>query len=266
MTFAALTVVWGCGASNSDDTDVYEPTPIQKWIKTQGTANWEVDWSSNEPTPTWTAPLPENYETWMILLVTLQPELVPYSTENDLMAVFIGDEIRALAHPAISMGITKDVTFILKVYGNEPSNEVVEMSLSYYCGRLGQTFTLNGSHIFVSEYVYGVDEPFVPNLLGGNKKYPVQMPLSLQLPRAAQDVIQPNRGDLVAVMVGDECRGVITLDENLFLSPYYLTVYARQEGETGAIYYYNAQEKTIWNTGQTLSITSAAQAINVNYL
>lgn len=265
MTFAALTLVWGCGSSNDDDPNLHEPTPIHKWVKAQGTANWVVDWSSNEPIPTWTAPLPENYETWMILLVTLQPELVPYSTENDLMAVFISGEIRALARPAISMKTTKDVTFILKVFGNEPSNQEVQMSLSYYCNQLRQTFTLNGSTVFVSEYVYGVDKPFVPNLLGGNMKYPVQMFLTLQLPRTAQDVIRPQKGDLVAVLVGDECRGVTALDENLFLSPYYLTIYAQQEGETGTIYYYNVQENTIWNTGQTLNITSTAQTINVSY-
>lgn len=265
MTLAALTWVCGCGSSNGDDPYTPEPTHTQKWTKTQGSANWAIDWSYDEARPTWTAPQPEKYETWMILLATLQPELVPYSTENDLMAVFISGEIRALAQPAISMGTSKDVTFILKVFGNEPSNQMVEMNLSYYCSQLRQTFTLTGSNIFVSEYVYGVEEPFVPNLLSGNKKYPVQMPLTLQMPRTAQDVIQPHKGDLVAVMVGDECRAVTTVGENLFLSPFSLTVYARQEGETGTIYYYSAQDNVIWNTGQTMTITSSAQTINVSF-
>ncbi|MBR5061814.1 MAG: hypothetical protein IKX24_06685 [Prevotella sp.] len=265
MMLAVLTLVWGCGSSDGDDPYTPEPTPAQKWVKTEGSANWAIDWSFNDPAPEWVVPHPEQYESWMILMVTLQPELVPYSSENDLMAVFIRGDVRAVAHPAISMGDTNDVTFILKVLGNEVSDEAMDMQLGYYCSKLKLSCILAGSNRFVAEYVYGVDKPFVPNLLSGNTKYYVQMPLTLQMPRTAQDVIQPSKGDLVAVMVGDECRGVVALDEHLFLSPYYLTAYARQEGETGTIYYFNAQQNTIWNTGQTVSITSTPQTVTINY-
>ena len=91
------------------------------------------------------------------------------------------------------------------------------------------------------------------------------MPLTLQMPPIAQNVIQPQKGDLLAVMVGDECRGVTTVDENLFLAPYSFKVYGREEGEQGTVYYYNARENTIWNTGTVLNITSSAQTVNVDY-
>lgn len=265
MMLVALTLMWGCGSSDGGDDNSTNPIPGQKWFKTQGPANWAIDWSFNEPIPQWSIPRPEDYESWMILMVTLQPELVPYSSENDLMAVFIRGDVRAVARPAISMGNTNDVTFILKVLGNEASDEAMDMQLGYYCSKLKLSCVLADSNRFVAEYVYGVDKPFVPDLLSGNTKYYVQMPLTLQMPPIAQNVIQPQKGDLLAVMVGDECRGVTTVDENLFLAPYSFKVYGREEGEQGTVYYYNARENTIWNTGTVLNITSSAQTVNVDY-
>lgn len=265
MMLAALTLMWGCSSSDDNTSTTGTGQSTTKWQKAVGTADWKIDWSANEETPDWTAPQPGDYESWMILMVTLQPELVPYSTEKDLMAVFIGNEIRAVARPAIALGNTKDVTFILKVLGNEESDKAVHITLSYYCSQLRQTFTLTGTETFVPEKVYGVDEIYMPTLLAGSAKYPVQMPLSLQMPRIAQDVLQPAAGDLIAMMVNGECRGVATIGENLFLAPYSLTVYARVEGEQASIYYYNVREKAIWNTGTVFTITSSAQTVNVDY-
>jgi hypothetical protein len=263
---AALTMVWGCSSSDDDkeDPNLGGENTIS-WIKANGSAdNWKVNWSGQDTRPTWEAPSPRGFETWMILMVTLQPELAAYSSEEDLMAVTINNEVRAVSSPAISMDETNDVFFILKILGNETSEERVGMTLEYYCSKLHQTFILKGSQYFVPELVYGVDEVFIPDILSGCPNYPVTMPVSIKFPMAAEKTIKPKQGDLVAVLVGDECRGVATLDSSSFLSPILMQIYGRNEGETGIIYYYSASENTVWNTQQKITIAPPGQKIEVN--
>lgn len=269
MMAAVLTMMWGCSSSDDDNEPDPKPNLFNKteteltWTKTAATSEMKIDWSSNDPVPTWTSPNSGKYESWMILMVTLQPELAVFSSENDMMAAFIGDEIRALSHPALVKGESQNVTFILKIYGNETADKVLKMKLSYYCSNLHQTFTLYGEESFVAEFVYGVEETYMPPLTHGCPKYPVQMPLSVLLPKNAQTETKPAIGDLIVVMVGNECRGIAKIDSHLFSNPYSLTVYAPKEGETATICYFNASEKVIWNTGQTLTITPSPQRIEV---
>ena len=263
---AALTMVWGCGSSddNKEDPDLGGEKTIS-WIKVNGSAdNWHVNWNGTDTRPTWEAPSLRGFETWMILMVTLQPELAAYSSDDDLMAVTINDEVRAVSSPAISLDETHDVFFILKILGNETSEARVAMTLEYYCSKLHQTFILKGSQYFVPELVYGVDEVFVPDILSGCPNYPVTMPISIKFPMAAEEAIKPKQGDLVAVLVGDECRGVKIIDSSSFLSPIQMQVYGRNEGETGIIYYYSVSENTVWNTQQKITISPIGQNIEVN--
>lgn len=266
MMTAVLTLMWGCGSSDDNDPVLPTPNPSGEtftWAKTTATSELKIDWTGKETAPNWTEPDPGKYESWMILMVTLEPELAAYISEDDMMAAFIGDEIRALSHPAIVKGVSPNVTFILKIFGNETADKVLKMKLSYYCSNLHQTFTLYGEESFVAEFVYGVDETYMPSLTSGCPKYPVCMPLTVKLPAKAQIETKPAIDDLLVVMVGNECRGITKIDEHLFTVPYILTVYALKEGETATIYYYNASEKALWNTGQTLTITSSPQTIEV---
>lgn len=262
---AALTMMWGCGSSDDDEDDpINQPDNTLSWNKTGLTADeWHVNWSGSANKPNWTAPSPRGYESWMILMVTLQPELAAYSSEDDLMAVIINDEVRAVSSPAISLDDNTDVTFILKILGNETTAQRVGMTLEYYCSRLHQTFTLKGSQYFVAELVYGVEEVFMPDILSGCPNYPVTMPLTVKIPQAVKEEVQPSSGDLVAVFVGDECRGVAPVEDASLLSPIKMAVYGRSEGETGNIYYYSASEKTVWDTQQKVSITPSGQTIEV---
>lgn len=182
ILLAALTFMWGCG-SDDDNFETPEPEPEPgkglTWTKTEGTPDWNIDWSGDDAPPNWTDPNPGKYETWMILMVRLEPELAKYSTEDDMMAVFINGELRALSHPSVAKGDEKgEVAFILKVYGNEASDQRYTMSLSYYNYKLHQTFTLTGEQMFVAEFVYGVNETYMPPLLSSCKRYSNQMYLT----------------------------------------------------------------------------------------
>ncbi len=266
MMLTALTVTWGCSSSSNDDEDNNGGgNQTTKWIKTSGSPDWKIDWFANDEAPSWNGPVVERYESWMILMVKLQPQLAEYSTDKDLMAVFIGNELRAVAKPAINLGDNKDVNFILKILGNEDSDKSVNITLKYYNYQLRHMFTLQGNEKFVPEIVYGVEEPFMPDLLTGSSKYPVMTKLSVFLPSAAQQALTPQLGDIVAVMVGNECRGLAIVDEHLFAAPYDISVFSMGEGETGTIFYYNAREKAIWNTGESVALTGNEKRVDVTF-
>lgn len=269
---AALILTWGCGSSDDDDNEEPTPTPNPNqettWTKEPQAFPLNVDWSGNDPLPEWAdmanSPDPSNFESWMILMVTLQQELAAYASDNDFMGVFIGQSLRAIAKPAITIGYTKDVSFILKVMGNENSNDAVGLNLIYYCANLKQTFSVTGSETFVPERVYGVDETFMLPLLEGCRKYPVFTRITMHFSTKLNEAIKPALGDMMLVVVDGECRASWVIDEHLFSAPAVFNVYARQAGEKAFVYYYNAREKTFWNTGTTITLNSGEQTIKLN--
>ena len=266
ILLAALTFMWGCGSDDEDPDSPEPPEPKEglTWLKTEGTPDWKIDWTGDDAAPNWTEPDPGKYETWMILMVRLEPELAKYSTEEDLMAAFIGDELRALSRPSVVKGDANgEVAFILKVYGNEVSDKAYQMRLSYYSSQLHRLFTLTGNQTFIAEFVYGDSEPYMPSLLAACDKYPQQLSLTFQLPMKAQEVVHPAAGDIVAAMVGNECRGLVSIGQELFAVPYSLTVYGR-EGETANLYYYNASEKAVWIMNESIKISNGSQLLNVD--
>lgn len=268
MMLAVLTLMWGCKSSEDDPDSTFETNSGQiDWQKSDGPADWSINWTGNESKPIWAdasyLPNSSDYESWMILMVELQPELAAHSSPNDLMAVFVGNELRAIASPAVTIKETKEVQFILKIFGNEESDKTMPFTLSYYNSNLHQIFTIKGQETFYPEAVYGVNEKFVPNLLEGCPKYPVQTELKLMFPHYAQTQLQPKVGDMVAVLVDGECRGMALVNEKLFNSPFLFTVFGKKEGETGTVYYYNATENAIWNTKKTISITQGIQDLKI---
>ncbi|MBR1548444.1 MAG: hypothetical protein IJ637_06940 [Prevotella sp.] len=190
-------LTWGCSSSDDD-------APAAYTFATAEAPAWSVDLTGSDAAPQWTAPDPSRFESSMFAMVTLQDELRAYSSDDDLMTVFIGDECRAI--PSVrTVDKTGDVRFVLKIRGNSTDRDVT-FRLSYYCAMLRQVFTLQGTETFATELTYGFDEEFVPPLLRGCKKYPVQNQLTVSLP--ARLPFTPHDGDLVAVFAGSECRGV----------------------------------------------------------
>jgi hypothetical protein len=203
---------------------------------------WSVDLTGNEVAPTWESPTPSKFESSMFLMVKLQEELEPYSTDRDLMAIFIGNECRSV--PAVPQRVDNgDVYFVLKVRGNSIDRDV-SFTLSYYCASLHQIFNLTGKESFATERTYGVDKDFEPRLLRGCKKYPVQDSLTVSLP--ADSPITATANDLVAAFIGDECRGVGTIGKAF-------TLFRTNEGEVLQLRYYSAQENAIYTMKQVVN-------------
>ena len=96
----SMALLWGC---DDDDDNGNGSGNDQKTVLKEvstGLPQWTIDMYGDEPTPNWQAPDPSLYENWMIFMVRMQEELTPYVSDDDMLALFINGELRAVNHPA----------------------------------------------------------------------------------------------------------------------------------------------------------------------
>jgi hypothetical protein len=125
LALAALALLaWGC---SSDDGG--SPTPT-----TQKPDETIVIEPGTDARPNWVAPGDNNYEQTMNVYLTLQDQLLPYISENDMICAKIDGEVRGVAVPRQDEG---DWLISLIVF----SNGAAPIQLSYYCDKLHRIFT-----------------------------------------------------------------------------------------------------------------------------
>ena len=240
MTVAALATVWGCSTANDNEIETVKPTGCT--FEHADRPAWSVDLTGNDAAPDWGNFNLSLYENSMYVLVTLQEELAAHSTEADRMAVFIGGERRTqLAVP--NFYDDGAVRYVLRIYGNSTDRNV-RFDLQYYSVALKQLFSIGTEEKFVPEFTYGNIKDFVPPLLKGCKKFPVQNQLTVSLPD--QPPFTPDNNDLVAVFVGSECRGVGVAGK-----PF--NVFRTSETEKLTLRYYSVQQAGIYTMAQTVT-------------
>ncbi len=240
MTVAALATVWGCSTANDNEIETVKPTGCT--FEHADRPAWSVDLTGNDAAPDWGNFNLSLYENSMYVLVTLQEELAAHSTEADRMAVFIGGERRTqLAVP--NFYDDGAVRYVLRIYGNSTDRNV-RFTLQYYSVALKQLFSIGTEEKFVPEFTYGNIKDFVPPLLKGCKKFPVQNQLTVSLPD--QPPFTPDNNDLVAVFVGSECRGVGVAGK-----PF--NVFRTSETEKLTLRYYSVQQAGIYTMAQTVT-------------
>lgn len=237
MLMAALALV-GCSSDDDESSSAYTFVNVAQ-------PEWYVDLTGNDVAPSWEAPDPTLFESSMFIMVKLQDELVPYSTDDDLMTVFINGDCRTVPSKR-NVDQSGNIYFVLKIRGNGNDRDVL-FALSYYSAGLHRIFTLEGQQTFATEVTYGYAEDFVPPLLSGCTKYPVQNTLTVNLPAKAPFTAAD--GDCVAVFVGNECRGVGTVGK-----PF--TVFRTAENETLQLRYYSAQKGGVYTLTQTVTLTA----------
>lgn len=119
-------------------------------------------------------------------------------------------------------------------------------------------FEVKGQNHFIAEKVYGVEEDNCVDFLVSCKKYPVQSHLTIILP----EDITPSSGDMMAVFVGNDCRGVRTIDSTVAGNTVELTAYCRQEGELVSFAYYSqAKGTTFFDT--TVKLSSSDNVVSL---
>lgn len=242
ILLAVLTMLWGC-SSDSDDGNKLEDSSFAPTEK----PSWTIDMMASDPVPTWQAPDPSKYESEnsMIIMVRLEEQLARYASDDDMMTVFIGDECRAKPAP-LQKDYSGKCYFVLKIDGNSTDRDV-SFSLCYYAAKIHHLFKLSTTQTFVPNITYGIDKDFVPQLIKGSSRYPVQGDLTVKLPDTAP--FTPSDDDFVAVLVGDDCRGVGTVGQ-----PF--TVFLTSTGETPHVRYYSAQKGGVYTLKQSLTIAA----------
>ncbi len=254
ILLASLTL----GACSKDDDDTDNEPKGYTVTNVAEEPNWQVDWTYNQSRPDWQEPVASDYENWTVMLFKIEDALRPYVDENDLMAVFVGDELRGLAKPAINLysdaKSTEEAYFLMKAYGNDSGQTKIDVTLRYYSSRLQHFFTLSDKILYQPDEVYGVDKDLIPQFTLGAEKFKVKMPLQLSTTPLATSDIKPAAGDIVAAFVGNECRGILTLD-NLLLTPSVtMNVFGYDEGESVSLKYYDAKAKCIYTFDQVIKL------------
>lgn len=202
---------------------------------------WQIDWSYNQTRPNWQEPAAENFENWTIMLVKIEKTLLPYVSENDLLAIFIDNELRGLSTPSVIVSTDQvDATqYLLKVYGNENYGDEVLITMKYYNAQLRQVFTLSQTITLNEELLLGFDEDFIPDFTLGSAKYPVTTTVDMtNLLNAAS--FTPAEGDIAGAFVGDECRGLWTMDDGQ-----YLNVFLCNADESVILKYYDSTNNRV---------------------
>ena len=251
MIAAVLTLGWGCSKSDGDDDPGNPQTEPEKegGIQSQGRTwypiDFENDWHvnftpGNETKPDWTSPSAQDYETWMIYQVTIPESFAYWASKDDMLAVFIDGQIRAVASPAYDTVLGDKQTykkFILKIMGDyEYSQDYAKFTYKYYNAKLKKIFSDEISDKFVPEKVQGVESPFSLYRFYESEPWTVNTSLKVALPDDIRQHIYAT--DRLAVFVGDECRGITNIDD---VSNLIFNVYGNVENETATLYYYRDQ-------------------------
>lgn len=201
---------------------------------------WQIDWQSDDARPDWQDPNIQDYENWSIMKVQVEDVLKPYTSSDDLMALFVSGECRGVQGPAFIVGSseTNTTTYLLKAWGNEKDGDQLSVTLKYYSARLKQVFARSTTVTYRVGQDIGVDTDLIPQFTLGSSKYPVVMTFdaSALLTKAS---ITPASGDLMSAFVAAECRGVSS-------SAGPLTVFGHTEGESITVKYYQAVTGSIY--------------------
>lgn len=251
IAIAALTLAWGCSSDDDDEKKDNEPVYTNSTFTAYDhTPQWEVDQSADQQPPQWTSPDPSRFENKMIVLVRLQQELVPYSTDDDMMAVLVDDECRALS---IRSGNEDAVFFVLNVHGN--ADDISEkFQLCYYSGGLKQLFMLNApKNTYLNERTVGIDSDFSPDFTDGSTKYPVKTVLTVNPGLLNNRPIDTER-DLVGVFVNGECRGI-------GIPGLTFTAFSYNKDEQAELRYFSWMEEGIFTANKKLTLTGERQDI-----
>ena len=253
LWMATLTLVWGCSSSDDDSNS-------QSTFTTSAKPLWAIDWTWNDPAPNWQEPPATQYECSMNILVELGIEFLPYSTDDDQMAIFIDGTCRSVSKPNVYPGAS--VVFLLHIKGT--SQEAGhEMELHYYSAGAKQLF------------VDGDMPPFTPNNLmdesfqliftpeGKSSKFPLFTVLTVNLPETTPFDITSD--DLMAIFVDDECRGLCWRDEYDLYSGWRGCIQRRQSEETATVRYYSADKGGIYTFTPPFKLNDNLQEINVKF-
>lgn len=261
FVFGLFVLAAGGCSSGGDDDNSNTPSGIVYTAKFDSSPrpSWAIDWSSDTNAPNWQEPISEDFECSMDVLVTLYDDYLPYSTDNDVMAVFIGNQCRALSN----RNVLEDgsVVYLLHIKGS--SEEVDQpMELRFYCDKLHAMNITNAMPPFTPNNLMEEAYQLVLTLGDGCTKYPYFTELHVTMPTSQPFTV--SNGDMLAVYVGDECRGIGIRNPELF-EGWRMVVYSKQPNETAQIRYYSAEKGGIYTILKTFTLNNSLQKENIEF-
>lgn len=238
IQFLALlvSVVTTSCSSDSDDESIEN---YATFVKVDKAPDWQNEWLDamvyTDSKPDWELVDMSDFDSHSVLVVKLDKELIPRSTDDDIMAVFVDGECRAVSPRNV---VSDEISFVLNVRGSS-SGFGSEFSLCYYSGGLHQIFKVTEQGgILINEYILGTDKDFtLPLIYGGNKFSDITICI-VQLPDNAP--FKQTDDDLIAAFVGGECRGVCKMKDN------WLRIFTHSPNEQVTLRYYSAESGGVY--------------------
>ena len=258
MLMAALTLLWGC-SSDDDNKSNGQPGSHSTVTTVTMRPNWSINWMSDATEPNWQEAPASKYECSMDMMVELDDEAVSYSTDDDLMAVFIGGECRGVSNR--NKMTSGKVAFLLHIKGS--SEEVdASMQIRYYSGGAHHLSITEGVPPFTPNNLMDETYQLVLSLAQGSQKYPLFTQLEVLLPDELPFTVQEN--DILAVFVGDECRGIGEYNPELYLG-WRMNVYNAREDEVAHVRYYSSEQNCIYTFQQTFTLNGYLQGEKLQF-
>lgn len=231
-----VSVVMTSCSSDSDDESIENHATF---VKVDKAPDWQNEWLDamvyTDSKPDWELVDMSDFDSHSVLVVKLDKELIPRSTDDDIMAVFVDGECRAISPRNV---VSDEISFVLNVRGSS-SGFGSEFSLCYYSGGLHQIFKVTEQGgILINEYILGTDKDFtLPLIYGGNKFSDITICI-VQLPDNAP--FKQTDDDLIAAFVGGECRGVCKMKDNR------LRIFTHSPNEQVTLRYYSAESGGVY--------------------
>ena len=231
-----VSVVMTSCSSDSDDESIENHATF---VKVDKDPDWQNEWLDamvyTDSKPDWELVDMSDFDSHSVLVVKLDKELIPRSTDDDIMAVFVDGECRAVSPRNV---VYDEISFVLNVRGSS-SGFGSEFSLCYYSGGLHQIFKVTEQGgILINEYILGTDKDFtLPLIYGGNKFSDITICI-VQLPDNAP--FKQTDDDLIAAFVGGECRGVCKMKDN------WLRIFTHSPNEQVTLRYYSAESGGVY--------------------
>lgn len=231
-----VSVVMTSCSSDSDNESIENHATF---VKVDKAPDWQNEWLDamvyTDSKPDWELVDMSDFDSHSVLVVKLDKELIPRSTDDDIMAVFVDGECRAISPRNV---VSDEISFVLNVRGSS-SGFGSEFSLCYYSGGLHQIFKVTEQGgILINEYILGTDKDFtLPLIYGGNKFSDITICI-VQLPDNAP--FKQTDDDLIAAFVGGECRGVCKMKDN------WLRIFTHSPNEQVTLRYYSAESGGVY--------------------
>lgn len=260
MLAAALTLAWGCSTSDSEEDEQSVPALFTApFTATPAAPDWHIDWSWHDDAPSWQVPDASKFEYSMNVMLQLGDEFLPFSTDDDPMAIFINGECRGIGYR--NLYPSGKVLYLIHVKGYGEDTERY-MELRYYNSKL--------SHLFVYQFLPRftpndlLDNPYtlVVDPALGNLKYPDSTFAAVLMPEELPFTVA--NGDMLAAFVDGECRGTFVRHEELF-DGWRGTTYFRNGEEKAQLRYYSTEKQGFYAVEGTIDLNKKTQNVYIKF-